>query len=184
MRRSRAPLVACIALLAGCAPASPSASTPSPVRVLAVDSDGTVIRRSASDENARLTFAAPMDKVWSALMLAYAELGIQPTVAARAEGRYGNTGFIMPKRIGTRPIGDFFQCGSGMAGPYVDAGRLTANVMTAIQSTSEGRTLGTTHVSGSLRRNEGASADPIICASTGAIEEQIRKSIERRLGER
>ena len=184
MRHSRAPLFACIALLAGCAPASPSASTPSPVRVLAVDSDGTVIRRSASDENARLTFAAPMDKVWSALMLAYAELGIQPTVAARAEGRYGNTGFIMPKRIGTRPIGDFFQCGSGMAGPYVDAGRLTANVMTAIQSTSEGSTIGMTHVSGSLRRNEGASADPLVCASTGAIEEQIRKSIERRLGER
>ena len=181
MRRSRAPLVACIALLAGCAPASPSSSAPPPVRVLAVDSDGTVIRRS-SDDKARLTFAAPVDKVWSALVLAYAELGIQPTVAARAEGRYGNTGFIMPKRIGKRPIGDFFQCGSGMAGPYVDAGRLTANVLTSIQSTSNGSTIGTTHVSGSLRRNEGASADPIICASTGAIEEQIRKSIERRLG--
>ena len=183
MRHVRGPLVACIALFAACAPASPSASTPAPVRVLAVDSDGTVIRRS-SDDNARLTFAAPVDKVWAALVLAYAELGIAPTVSARAEGRFGNAGFIMPKRVGKRPIGDFFQCGSGMAGPYVDAGRLTANVMTAVQSTPDGSTIGTTHVSGSLRRNEGASADPIICASTGAIEEQIRKSIERRLGER
>ena len=182
MRRSCTALVAAIALLAGCAPASPSASTPAPVRVLAVDNDGTVIRRSAFDENARLAFAAPMDKVWSALVLAYADLGIQPTVSARAEGRYGNAGFIMPRRVGTRPIGDFFQCGSGMAGPYVDAGRLTANVMTAIQSTSDGSTVGMTHVSGSLRRNEGASADPIVCASTGAIEEHIRKSIVRRLG--
>ncbi|MCY7379156.1 MAG: hypothetical protein LH467_07430 [Gemmatimonadaceae bacterium] len=68
------------------------------------------------------------------------------------------------------------------AGPYVDDGRLTANVMTAIQSTPDGSTIGMTHVSGSLRRNEGASADPIVCASTGAIEEHIRKSIERRLG--
>ncbi len=181
MRRSRAPLVGYLAFLAGCAPATSSSSAPPPVRVLAVDSDGTVIRRS-SDDKARVVFAAPMDKVWPAMVLAYAELGIQPTVSARAEGRYGNEGFIMPKRVGTRPIGDFFQCGSGMAGPYVDAGRLTANVLTTIQSTPDGNTIGATYVSGSLRRNEGASADPIVCASTGAIEEQIRKSIERRLG--
>ncbi len=182
MRRTRATLVASIAVFTGCAPASPSVSTPAPVRVLAVDSDGTVIRRSAGDENARLTFAAPMDKVWAALVQAYGELGIAPTVVARAEGRYGNAGFIMPKRVGTRPIGDFFQCGSGMAGPHVDAGRLTANVMTAIQSAPDGSTTGMTHVSGTLRRNEGASADPIVCASTGALEEHIRKSIVRQLG--
>lgn len=182
MRRFAIPIIASIALLYGCAPASPSSSAPPPVRVLAVDSDGTVIRR-ASDDKARLEFAAPMDKVWSALVLAYSELGIQPTVSARAEGHYGNTGFVMPKRVGTRPIGDFFQCGSGMAGPYVDAGRLTANVLTSIRSASDGSTTGTTRVTGTLRRNEGASADPIVCASTGAIEEHIRKSIVRRLGE-
>jgi hypothetical protein len=180
MRRTRT-LIALAAILSCAACAPPVTPTPAPERILAVDSDGRVIRRSTSDENARASFAAPMDIVWSALVLSYADLGIDPTVADRSIGRYGNGGFPAPRRLAGRPLSDFFQCGSGLTGPYIDSGRLTANVVTSIHPGPGGTTIATTYATGTLRRNEGTSTDPIICASTGALEEYLRIGIESRL---
>ena len=185
-RRPRRPLVALAVLAAllvaaGCAPVATPA-TPAPDRVLAVDANGTVIRRSTADENARITIAAPIDKVWPALVLAYAEMGIDPSVADRGAGRYGNGNFIAPRRIKGRPLAEFYNCGSGLTGPYIDNGRLTANVVTTIQPGPEpGTTIASTYASGTLRRNDGTSTDPLICASTGALEEALRRAIERRV---
>jgi len=181
-RRSLLALAALLCLAAACGP--PASPTPSPERVLAIDSDGRVLRRSTSDEMSRATFSAPVDKVWSALVLSYSDLGIEPSVADQASGRYGNGNFIAPRRMATRPLSEFFNCGSGLTGAYIDSGRLTANVVTTIQAAPDGTTIATTHATGTLRRNEGTSTDPIVCASTGGLEERLRQSIERRLAER
>lgn len=177
------PALAPVLLVAlACAPTA--TPTPAPERVLAVDSDGRVIRRSTADENARTSFNASMDKVWPALILSYADLGIQPSVADRAAGRYGNGNFLAPRRIGGRPLSDFFSCGSGLTGPYIDSGRLMANLVTTLQPAPDGTTTAVTYASGTLRRNDGASSEPIVCASTGALEEQLRRGIEARLAGR
>ena len=181
MRRRRTLLALTPMLVFGAACAPPSTPTPAPDRILAVDSDGRVLRRSTTDEMARVTFSAPMDKVWSALVLSYADLGIEPSVADRSAGRYGNGSFVAPRRLAGRPLAEFFSCGSGLTGPYIDAGRLTANVVTWIQSAPDGSTNATTHAIGTLRRNDGSSPEPIICASTGALEERLRRGIESRL---
>ena len=171
------------AIVLACAPPN-ALPTPAPDRVLAVDTDGTVIRRSTGDEKARAEFKAPVDRVWPALVMSYAELGIEPSVADRGAGRYGNGGFVPPRRLAGRPIGAYFDCGSGLTGPYIDAGRLTANVLTYVQSGSDGNTTTVTYVAGTLRRYEGAATDPIVCASSGALEEAIRKGVEKHLAGR
>jgi hypothetical protein len=117
-------------------------------------------------------------------VLAYADAGIEPSVADRAVGRYGNGNFTAPRRMGGRPLAEYFSCGSGLTGPYIDQGRLSANVITTIQPAPDGTTTAVTYASGSLRRNEGTSTDPIVCASTGALEEFLRKRIEARLAGR
>ena len=174
-------LLALLAAAAACAPTAPPA-TPAPDRVLAVDANGDVIRRSTADEHSRFTVAAPIDKVWPALVLAYAEMGIEPAVVDREAGRYGNANFQAPRRINGRPLAQFYHCGSGLTGPNIDSGRLTANVVTTLRpGTEPGPTLASTYATGTLRRNDGTSTDPIVCASTGALEESLRQSIERRL---
>jgi hypothetical protein len=178
-RHSLLALICAAAAAAACAP--PNTPTPAPDRVLAVDSDGRVIRRSTADENARITFKAPVDKVWPAMVLSYADLGIAPGVADRAQGRYGNGNFIAPRRMMGRALGEFFSCGSGLTGPYIDSGRLSANVVTVLQPGPDGTTSATTYARGTLRRNEGTSNDPIVCSSTGALEEQLRRGIEARI---
>jgi hypothetical protein len=178
------PLLALLPLIAAASACGPSAApaTPAPDRVLAVDANGDVIRRSTADEHSRTTIAAPIDKVWPALVLAYADMGIEPAIADREAGRYGNANFPAPRRINGRPLAQFYNCGSGLTGPNIESGRLTANVVTTLQPGSEpGTTLASTYATGTLRRNDGTSADPIVCASTGALEESLRLAIERRL---
>lgn len=184
MSRSRVRLALAPALLVALACAPASTPAPAPERVLIVDSNGQQIRRSTADENARASFKAPMDKVWPALVLSYADLGIEPTIADRGAGRYGSAGFVAPRRLAGRPLAEFFSCGSGLTGPYIDSGRLTANVITTVQSAPDGTTSAMTFASGTLRRYEGTSTDPIVCASTGALEEQLRRGIEARLTSR
>jgi hypothetical protein len=118
------------------------------------------------------------------MVMGYAELGIEPAVADRQSGRYGNGGFTAPRRLAGRSIGSYFNCGSGLAGPYIDAGRLTANVITQVQPSSDGGTTAVTYATGVLRRYEGAATDPIVCASTGLLEEELRKAIEKHLAGR
>ncbi len=181
MRLLRPLMLAPLLLVAG-ACASTGSAPPAPAdRVLAVDTDGRVIRRSALDERTHASFAAPIDRVWSALMLSYADAGIAPSVSDRAAGQYGNPGLALSRRFSGRPLSDFFDCGSGMTGPYVEAGRLTAHVLTTLSSATDSTTNAMTTVSGTLRRNDGASSDPIICASTGSLEELLRRGVEARL---
>ena len=165
----------------GCA----SSNTPPPDsardRVLIVDSQGRVMRQSTADERSRVTFSAPMDQVWRALVASYADLGINPTVADPVTGRYGNLGFVVPSRLQGKPVGHFFDCGSTLTGSLVDAGQVTAIVVTTLSALPGGTTSAVTRVTGTLRRNDGVSSDPIVCASTGAIENYLRGATELRL---
>ena len=172
-------------LLGLLAPVACATTAPPPAsahdRVLLVDTDGSVLRQSTADENSRASFAAPVARVWPAVMIAYADLGIEPNVVDRPSGRYGNAGFVAPRRIAGKPLSQFFSCGSGFTGPLIETGRLVANVVSTVSDDGKGGTVVMTHVSGSLSRNDGTSTSAITCGSAGAFEEYIRRSIEKRL---
>jgi len=171
-------------LLAGaCGPSNIPTPDPTPDRVLVVNTDGKVMRQSTGDEHSRVKFFAPMDKVWHALVASYADLGIDPAISDPATGRYGNAAFVVPRRVMGRPIAQFFDCGSTLTGPMVDAGRVTAVVITTLSPLPDGTTSASTRVTGILRRNAGSSGDPIVCSSTGAIEEHLRTATEKRLAD-
>jgi hypothetical protein len=182
MQRRLVVLDWCVALFvaSACGPVTPPA-TPGPERIVAIEPDGRVLRQSTTDEMAEMAFSAPIDRVWPALQLSYADLGIEPTVADRAKGLYGNGGFLMPRKILGHPIGEYFRCGYGMAGPLIDQGRLNATVLTTITATAASVTTASTRVSALLIRNDGVSSDPLRCASTGKLEEALRTGVEKRL---
>ena len=177
--RSSALLLALLGV-AACATSTPSPA-PAPERIVVVNQDGSVVRQSTSDENSRATYKAPPAQVWPALVLAYTTLGIQPTSNDRASGQYGNAGFVVPRRIAGRPIADFFSCGMGMTGPRIDNGRVYGNMMSVLSEDGAGGSIVVTHVSATLRPNTGNASDPITCASTGALEELLRKNVQSNL---
>jgi hypothetical protein len=171
---------AMLLLLAACGSATHSPE-PAPERVLAVNADGRVVRQSTSYEKEATVYAAPIDRVWIALQLAYAALGIQPTVVDRATGRYGNEGFIAPRRMLEHSLGEYFTCGTGLGGPLIDQGRLYVYMVTTLTPAATGGTSGATHLTARLQRNEGTSAEPIRCGSTGQLEEALRQQVEKQL---
>jgi hypothetical protein len=181
--RHRALTIAAFVLPAalGCAPSSSPTPMPGPDRILAIDQSGKVIRQSTSDEHFRTTFDAPMARVWRALVVSYAELGIDPTVSDRATGRYGNESFVVPRRFIGRPIGEMFHCGSGLTGPIVDRGRVVADVVTTLSSVSDSSTVAYTHVAARVYSNEGTSSEPIFCPSSGIVETDLQAAITRNL---
>ncbi|HEY5441739.1 MAG TPA: hypothetical protein VIJ90_10705 [Gemmatimonadaceae bacterium] len=183
MRRIRLSLSLASALLlaSGCGPSNTPTPDPTPQRVLVVDSDGKVIHQSTGDDQSRVTFPAQMDRVWRALVASYADAGIDPTISDRATGRYGNAAFAVPRRMIGRPIGQVFDCGSNLTGALVDAGHVTAVVITTLSSLPDSTTSASTRVTGSLRRSDGSSSAPILCTSTGAIEEYLRIATLKRL---
>jgi hypothetical protein len=182
MRRQPLELTAAAALLLGAACGPVTHSPEPPVeRVLAVNADGSVIRQSTAYENATITFAAPLDRVWPALQLSYADLDIQPTISDRPAGRYGNEGFVAPRRMLDRSLGEFFTCGSGLGGPLIDQGRLYIYMVTTLSPAAAGATNAGTHVTARLMRNEGTSGEPLRCSSTGQLEETLRLRIEQHL---
>jgi hypothetical protein len=173
------PILLVLLASAACATAAPP--PPAGDRILVVDSNGNSVRQSTADEYSRASFAAPVPRVWSAVMLAYADLGIEPSIIDRASGRYGNAGFVAPRRLLGKRLSEFFSCGSGLTGPLIETGRLYGNVVSTVSDDGKGGSVVSTHVSGSLSRNDGTSTSPINCGSTGAFEEYIRHSVETRL---
>jgi hypothetical protein len=169
-----------VLLLAGCGSATHSPE-PAPERVLTVNADGRVVRQSTSYETEATAFAAPIDRVWTALQAGYATLGIPPTVADRGAGKYGNEGFIAPRRMLEHSLGEYFTCGTGLGGPLIDQGRLYVYMVTTLTPAPGGGTTGATHLTARLQRNEGTSAEPIRCGSTGQLEEALRKQVEKQL---
>jgi hypothetical protein len=165
-------------LLAACAS---SGSIDPPERIIAVDGQGSVMRQSTAHESSVVEYAAPMDRVWNAVMLAYGDLGIDPAVADRANGVYGTRNFLAPKSIGGRPLGDYFRCGSGLTGGSIESGRLTLSMVTTLSPAGGGATRALTRLTGMLRRSDGSSTEPVVCASAGALEARLRAAVQQHL---
>ena len=168
-------------LVSSCASAGPASSNPTPDRVLVSASDGTVLRQSG-DPNSRMSFAASPEKVWNAVRGAYAEIGLEANTADVPGRRYGVLNYTMPRRLHDTPISSLFACGSNMTGALVDQGRVKSDVITTLSLNADGTTDAMVFVTGVLRKSDGASVDPISCASTGHLEEMLRAAIASKLG--
>ena len=166
---------------AGCATTSIPEAELAPERILAVDGAGKVIRQSTTDEHSTAAFAAPMERVWRALVSSYAEAGIDPTISDPGMGRHGSASFVVPRRLLDKPVWQYFDCGVGLNGRLAENGRITALVITTLLPQPDGTTSASTQVSASLRRTDSATGTLLTCASTGALEEFLRGAIAKRL---
>jgi len=184
MRRRPIELTATALLFAvACGPAL-HAPAPATERVVAVNANGSVVRQSMASETATTTFPAPLDRVWTALVLSYADIGVDPTISDPASGRYGNEGFIAPRRLLDHPLGELFSCGSGLGGAHIDHGRLYVYMVTTVSPAGAGTTNAGTHVTAKLMRNEGTSNEPVRCSSSGRLEEALRLHVAQHLADK
>jgi hypothetical protein len=182
MRRSLLVSLPILLAAAGACASTQSSPAGAPTdRVLTTDMQGQVIRQSALNDRATVTIAAPVDKVWPAVVATYAEIGIEANYADQANGHYGVRNYNFPRTLNGTRVGSFFSCGSSLTGAVVDAGTVNSEIVTTVTATPDGKTHAVIFVSGWVRRNEGNASNPIACASTGRLEEMIRTSVERKV---
>jgi hypothetical protein len=173
--------ILCTVIMAAACASSAGSPPPAPVdRVVIVGTDGNSIRQSAND-NTQAVFAAKPDRVWAALIGAYSELGIVPSITDRPSGVYGNRGFVFPSRFHDRPVEEYFDCGSGLSANSASSGRLVALVESQMSAASDSETTVATRVTGRLRSNAGTSTSAIDCASRGSVEHFLQTEVARRL---
>ena len=148
-------------------------------RIIMTNDVGTVLHQTLN-ANAHMSFKAPVASVWSAVQAAYMDVGVDANTADRAAGRYGAVNFTFPRRLKGVNVNQLFNCGSSMTGPQVDQGRVTADVVSTLVANGDATDVNV-YVDGVLRKNDGASSDPMSCPSTGRLEELLRASILKHL---
>ena len=187
MRRQTLAAALCAISAFGCATASSGGSSEPDAnqRVLVADEShsGRIITTSADASGVESVLAAPMDKVWDALLAAYKDLGIEVLSMNRPAGEMGNRNFKMPSNINRQPRSRWFNCGMDpLSGPSANVYPIDASMLTVIKADTAGTTHIETRLSGSARKT-GVNADPLYCATTGNLELFLADDVRKHLGQ-
>lgn len=127
----------------------------------------------------RVAFAYPVagapDKVWRAMPDAYRRLNIPVSHLDATARSIGSNGFEVRRRLAGEPVSRFLECGRTIAGPKADTYTVWLRVVTTLVAVDSGSTSLSTEVTGSAADpTVGAgSANRVVCASQGTLEERI-----------
>lgn len=173
--------IAGIVLLAACSSVGSqrTTSTPAQTEVL-TPVDGRTVEVTRSKVLNHFDYAAPVDKVWSAMMEVHAAIGIpvssfdtnKHTAMFVAQNRY--------RQILDKPASLFLDCGNGPTGPKADSYRLLIRVSQALAPASNTAAVLTSGVE-AYATNPGVSGDQVPCLSNGRLERDIAALIDVRL---
>ena len=125
---------------------------------------------------------ADPQKVYAAVLKAYADLGI-PT--GRTDGKAGIIGserFERMRVLADAPMSRWFNCGGdGNSGPHANEYRVEIAVVSWVESGDHGAKLGVATIA-SARDVSGVFRNPMGCSSTGALEQKLVTQVSKNLG--
>jgi hypothetical protein len=165
--------------LAACA-TSPASSTAPPARL--EQTEGTILFEIGNLGPAQRTeLAGSRERIWAALVDAYASLDIPANLADPAAFRYGVERYTGGQIAGRRAA-DFFRCGFEGTGPSSVGGyRTELTVISTLRPMASGNTALDIEAGGSARRVEGTSTPRVRCESTGELEKRLVAAVRQRL---
>jgi hypothetical protein len=125
------------------------------------------------------THDAPAARVYRAAERAFAELKIPIDTRDSTIGVLGIKRFNKSTSLAGQPMSKLLNCGTGLTGPNADNFRISMAVITVSYPTAPDRAkLGVGFV-GSAVDMRGSSSDPVACASTGWLENEIAIRVEK-----
>lgn len=147
-----------------------------PSRVISSGAQADVVL--ADDRSVAVaTFAAPPERVWSAVREAYRALGIPEGTSDDASRTYGNTSFTVRRTLAGERLSRFVRCGEGMGGaPIADTYRIRLSVLSTVHPAPGGASRVETLVQASGQSLQ-ASTSPVKCATSGKLERRIGELI-------
>ncbi len=179
MRRSV--LFSC-AFVAACASGGSNSSTPqrSPIAIYESPETGTLFANRPP--SSAIPIASPQPTVWIAVKKAYADLDIPLTVDNQAGHQLGNDNIVKSREMSGKPMSNWVDCGTSITGDKSMEYRIYASLITEVTSDGKGGTNVRTTFAPLARDMASGTADRIVCASTGRLEQAIIADVESTLG--
>jgi hypothetical protein len=175
-----------LAILAGCSSGGGAkASTPCPIVVNderdAVLSAAMGERVISNDQGIYESVAAPPDKVYQALIVAYSELGVPASIINPKDGLVAALNRRAFSRLGTERLSRYVSCGDSMTGPRADQDRVVLSVISWAKPDGSGSTRIESRIVGNAS-DSGGTGVRMPCTSTGELESRIHKAAKAALG--
>lgn len=182
MIRLPSPLL--VLALAACSQApSPGIPTPNQPAYAGPTSEGVTIRLGEDVAPPSGTLAAPVERVWAALPVAYRTLGIGAQIQDSVRRAFGTHRFT-ERRVAGKATADVVRCGNQGAGPSAVAGyRIQLSIVSTLRIEAVDRTALTTEITGVAQSVDGTSTGRVRCVSTGELEHRIYQLVAAQLKE-
>lgn len=126
---------------------------------------------------------APKGKVFIASAMVLSNFGIETDVSDSVGGMIGSIGMVKSRRLGRTPLSVYLSCGSSMTGLRADYYRVTMPLLLILDPQGADSTRLRIALVASAQDPTGTSNQPVLCGSTGALENQLRNAIEKQIGE-
>ena len=172
---------ALLALCGACAPPGPTPGSAAPASTpeVMIDQRGKVYR-TVDVANTTTMDAKPADVV-RALAASYDAIGIPADVVDPARQLVSRSSITMARAFKGQRLSALFDCGQGQILAHADDGRVTFSLTSQVSGTAAPVSV-TTRIDASVVPNDGTSSNRMRCASTGVLEERIRKQTLLQLG--
>jgi len=108
----------------------------------------------------------------------YGALKIKVTLLDSLAGQVGNTGFNQSGSLAGRRMSSWLRCGEGITGPNADSWRVTLAVLSSVERVTKDTTRLRSIVVATARNLAQGSATPMMCATTGQLEEHINLKVQ------
>ncbi len=109
---------------------------------------------------------------------AYKALKIPTNFADSSAGQFGNSGFIQNGSLAGRRMSSWIRCGEGITGPNADSWRVSIAILSGVERVAKDTTRIRTLVVASARNMAGGSSAPILCSTSGQLEEAINLKVK------
>ena len=174
------------AVVAGCSSGGGAkASTPAPIIVNderdAVLSAAIGERVISNDQAIYESVAAPPDKVYQALIVAYSDLGVPASIINPKDGLVAALNRRAFNRLGNERLSRYVSCGDSMTGPRADQDRIVLSVISWAKPDGKGNTRIESRIVGNAT-DSGGTGVRMPCTSTGELESRIHKAAKTALG--
>jgi hypothetical protein len=172
---------------AGCTSGSGGAKTTPPDPIVVTDERDAALsaalgeRVISNDQSIYERVAAPPDKVYQALIVAYSELGVPATIINPKEGLVAALDRRAFSKLGTERLSRYVSCGDSMTGPRADQDRIVLSVVSWAKADGTGNTRIESRIVGNAT-DSGATGMRMPCTSTGELESRLHKAAKAALG--
>jgi hypothetical protein len=116
-------------------------------------------------------------KVFQAAADAYQSLKVKTDLVDSLAGQIGSIGFTQSGSFAGNRMSAWIRCGDGITGPNADQWRVSMAILSGLERVTKDTTRIRTVVVATARNMTGGASPPMMCVTTGGLEERINMHV-------